>query len=138
MNIVINNVTFTFTYINRIFHKYNYNIVIKNKSKHIDSNKLIEFIKYSMMLGVNIPHYRIDIISKIDKYFEIIDSPCNHKRFYYGALINILINIRPEIFDYILNIYKNYVTYLDCDDNEFDKFYFFINRIETITKKNLY
>ena len=70
MNIIINNVTFTFTYIDRIFHKYNYNIIIKNKTKEIDSDKLNEFIKYSMMLGVNIQHNRIDIISKIDKYFE--------------------------------------------------------------------
>lgn len=138
MNIIINNVTFTFTYIDRIFYKYNYNIIIKNKTKEIDSDKLNEFIKYSMMLGVNIQHNRIDIISKINKYFEIIGSPCKHRRFYYGVLINILINIRPDIFNYILNIYKNYVSYLECNDDEFNIFYFFIIRIESIVKKNLY
>jgi hypothetical protein len=138
MDIIINDVTFTFTYINRIFHKYNYTILINNNNKHIDSDKLIEFIKYSMILGVEIPYYRIDIVSKIDNYFEIIDLSCNNKRFYYGVLINILINIKLELFNYILNIYKNYITYLECDDDEFNIFYFFIMRIESIVKKNLY
>jgi hypothetical protein len=107
MKLIIENLVFLFRYNNILFlDSYFYNINKKN---------LISFLRYSKILGVNIPtnFYSIDYI--IDNCFEIIESNHKYAKYYYGVLVHILLHFWKSDKLFILlekyNYYINYINY---------------------------
>jgi len=132
MKIIIENLAFFFIFRNILFldsHFYN-----------IDKNKLIKFLRYSKMLGVNIPENTHSLEYIINNCFEIIDSNHEYSEYYYGVLTHLLLHYWNNHKLYLLlNKYQDYINYVDYENILYGEkkdyiimFYYIIRNLQRI------
>ena len=106
MKIIIENLAFFFRFKKILF--------LDSQFYDIDKNKLIKFLRYSGMLGINIPDNLHSLEYIINNCFETIDSNHENSEYYYGVLTHLLLNYWNNYKIYfLLNKYQDYINYVD-------------------------
>ena len=108
MEICIENLLFLFRFEHILF--------LDSQFYNIDKNELTAFLRYSKILGINVPNnfYLLDYI--INNCFELIDSNHKYSRYYYGTLIHLLIyNWNSHKLYLLLNKFNDYINYINYE-----------------------
>jgi hypothetical protein len=135
MIIIIENLKYIF--------KYNSILFLDSRFYDINKDKLISFILYSKILGLNLPSNLSLLEIIIDDCFEIINFNHKNVKYYYSFLINILLEYwnSSKLF-FLLNKYQDYSDYIDYKKiiNSENKetlilFYYFIKNLSHIEYK---
>lgn len=135
MIIIIENLKYIF--------KYNSVLFLDSRFYDINKDKLISFILYSKIIGLNLPSNLNLLEIIIDDCFEIINFNHKNVKYYYSFLINILLEYwnSSKLF-FLLNKYQDYSDYIDYKKiiNSENKetlilFYYFIKNLSHIEYK---
>lgn len=106
MKIIIENLVFFFRFRKILF--------LDSQFYDIDNNKLIKFLRYSTMLGINVPDNLYSLEYIINNSFEIIDSNKEYSEYYYGVLTHLLLyHWNNHKLYFLLNKYQDYINYVN-------------------------